>query len=485
MPTKNNKQDWNWHNSYLELPEKLYSKQAPSPVPEPSLIYWNEALAEQLGLEFLTGSDEKIAELFSGNATPPGAEPLAQAYAGHQFGGFNILGDGRAILLGEQITPEGKRFDIQLKGSGQTPYSRRGDGRATLSSMLREYLISEAMYHLGIPTTRSLAVVGTGQPVYRQKVNQGAVLTRIASSHIRVGTFEYVRQYGTSEEIEAFVQYVIKRHYPELDSAENKALALLEAVMDKQIELVVEWMRVGFIHGVMNTDNVSIAGETIDYGPCAFMNAYDPRTVFSSIDRHGRYAFGNQPNIAHWNMAVFAGTLLPLIAEQEEEATELARTLLDEFPRRFAQKWYQMMFRKLGIVKPERTDAALVDELLELMERHQADYTNVFTGLRNGQLQEEALSASFEFQDWHTRWKKRFEATPTEANALMIQSNPVVIARNHLVEEVLQAAEAANYEPLNDLLAQLAAPYANGDEAPKLQLVPSGFDSQYQTFCGT
>ncbi len=485
MPTKNNKQDWNWQNSYLQLPDKLYSKQAPAPVPEPSLLYWNEALAEQLGLAFLTGNEERLAEFFSGNTVPPGAEPLAQAYAGHQFGGFNILGDGRAILLGEQINPEGKRFDIQLKGSGQTPYSRRGDGRATLSSMLREYLISEAMYHLGIPTTRSLAVVGTGQTVYRQKVNQGAVLTRIASSHIRVGTFEYVRQYGTIEEIEAFVQYVIKRHYPELESADNKALALLEAVMDKQIELVVEWMRVGFIHGVMNTDNVSIAGETIDYGPCAFMNAYDPRTVFSSIDRHGRYAFGNQPNITHWNMAVFAGTLLPLIAEQEEVATEQARAVLDDFPRRFAQKWYQMMFRKLGIVKPERTDAALVDELLELMERHQADYTNVFAGLRNGQLQEEALNASFEFQDWHARWKKRFEVMPTEANTLMVQSNPVIIARNHLVEEVLQAAEASNYQPLNDFLKQLSKPYASGDDAPELQLVPSDFDSQYQTFCGT
>lgn len=485
MPAKNNKQAWNWQNSYLQLPEKLYTKQAPVPVSEPALLLWNEDLAAELGLGFLTNNDD-TANIFSGNTVPVGAEPLAQAYAGHQFGGFNILGDGRAILLGEQLNPAGKRFDIQLKGSGRTPYSRRGDGRATLSSMLREYLISEAMYQLGIPTTRSLAVVSTGERVYRQTVNPGAVLTRIASSHIRVGTFEYVRQYGTIEELEAFVQYVIKRHYPDLESAENPALALLEKVMDQQIALVVDWMRVGFIHGVMNTDNVSIAGETIDYGPCAFMNAYDPRTVFSSIDRHGRYAFGNQPNIAHWNMAVFAGTLLPIIAEEEEVATEQARALLDEFPRRFAKAWYQMMFRKLGIAKAEKNDVALVDQLLELMQKHQADYTNVFVALRSGQWSEGALQSQADFQDWHKRWKQRIATDPEAAHAIMEATNPTVIARNHLVEEALQAAENSNYEPFHTLLNQLSNPYAYDSSIDaELQLVPAGFDAQYQTFCGT
>ncbi len=480
-------QNWNWDHTYRNLPEQLFSLQQPSPVQGPALQLWNDKLAEQLGLSFLSGQEEEIAAIFSGNKVPEGAVPLAQAYAGHQFGYFNILGDGRAILLGEQITPDDKRVDVQLKGSGRTPYSRRGDGRATLSSMLREYLISEAMHHLGIPSSRSLAVVSTGEQVYRQPIQEGAVLTRIAASHIRVGTFEYVLQNGNPDDLKAFLHYVINRHYPELSETENPALALLEKVIDQQIQLVTEWMRVGFIHGVMNTDNVSIAGETIDYGPCAFMNAYDPKTVFSSIDRNGRYAFGNQPKIAHWNMVVFAGALLPLISDDEEEAANKARAVLDQFPRRFGERYYRMLLRKLGITQVQEGDKILVDELLYLLEHHKADYTNFFVSLSTEQFSEEPLYTSAAFEAWHESWKQRLNQIGgmQVARAVMQANNPAFIPRNHMVEAVLQSAVNGDYDPFHIMLAQVATPYNYDVHAIAPQAVPAGFDSNYQTFCGT
>ena len=483
----NNPQGWNFQHTYKTLPENLYSVQAPTPVKHPQLVRFNEPLATQLGLGFLDATDEQTAHLFSGNTLPEGAEPIAQAYAGHQFGYFTMLGDGRAVLLGEQITPVGERFDIQLKGAGQTPYSRRGDGRATLSSVLREYLMSEAMHHLGIPTSRSLAVVKTGEQVYREPIQEGGILTRVASSHIRVGTFEYVRQWGNPDRLQKLTQYVINRHYPELSDKPNPALELLKAVIQKQVDLVVQWVSVGFIHGVMNTDNMSIAGETIDYGPCAFMNAYDPHTVFSSIDSNGRYAFGNQPRIAHWNLGVLAGALLPLIDEEEEKALELAKKELDQFPALFARKWYRSMGRKLGIQRLKEEDRSLVDDLLGLMRQHKADYTNLFLALTYRQPNEEAIFQADDFKKWQQRWEQRIaeEGEWQQVQELMKSQNPAFIARNHLVEEALEAATMGNMKPFEELLDKLAKPYEVQADSLSFQGVPAGFDQQYQTFCGT
>jgi uncharacterized protein YdiU (UPF0061 family) len=482
-----NPPSWNLHHSYQTLPANLYSTQPPTAVSQPEMVCFNEPLAAQLGLGFLDAEEKRTAELFSGNALPEGAKPIAQAYAGHQFGYFTMLGDGRAVLLGEQITPDGKRFDIQLKGAGQTPYSRRGDGRATLSSVLREYLMSEAMYHLGIPTSRSLAVVKTGERVYRQPIQEGGILTRVASSHIRVGTFEYVRQWGTPDALQQLLEYVIERHYPELAGKPDPALELLKAVMQKQVELVVKWASVGFIHGVMNTDNVSIAGETIDYGPCAFMNTYDPKTVFSSIDRDGRYAFGNQPRIAHWNLGVFAGALLPLIAEEEAAAITLAKGALDNFPALFARQWYQTMGRKLGISQMKEADKTLVDDLLDLMKKHQADFTNLFLALTYRQTPESPIFQANDFQQWLQKWEQRIaqEGGWQQVQALMKSQNPAFIARNHLVEEALDAATMGNMEPFEELLKELSNPYRDHGDKLSFQTVPAGFDRQYQTFCGT
>lgn len=483
MPTKSNKTDWNFDNSYSTLPDKMFRQQLPVSVEEPELFIFNEILAEDLGLDFLSENKKESTLLFSGNKIPEGAKPLAQAYAGHQFGHFTMLGDGRAVLLGEHISPKNKRYDIQLKGSGQTPFSRRGDGRATLYSMLREYLISEAMHHLGIPSSRSLAVVKTGEPVYREKINEGAVLTRISSSHIRVGTFEYLRQFGTTEELKTFTEYVINRHYPEIKEADNPPLELVGKVMEKQIDLIVNWMRVGFIHGVMNTDNASIAGETFDYGPCAFLNKYKPSTVFSSIDTYGRYAFGNQPKIAHWNMSVFAGALLPIIHESQDEAIELAKAALNKFPSLFAEKWYAILFNKLGISNPLSSDKKMADDLLELMEKHEADYTNLFIALRYGKENDDAIFQSEEFINWRLKWENRIEKN--SAFELMEKSNPTFIPRNHLVEEALENAVNGNREPFEKMLSNISNPYDYTSEESGFQLVPEEHDAAYQTFCGT
>ncbi|MFN4146324.1 MAG: protein adenylyltransferase SelO [Runella sp.] len=479
---------FHFDNSYATLPPKFFVPQSPTTVKAPQLVIFNHSLAQELGIEVSDCDESELAAIFSGNLLPQGATPIAQAYAGHQFGGFTMLGDGRAILLGEQITPHGQRFDIQLKGSGRTPFSRRGDGKATLSAMLREYLISEAMHHLGIPTSRSLAVVATGEPVYREKIHQGAVLTRVAGSHIRCGTFEYARQFLTQAELQVLMDYVIERHYKGVKAAENPALELLRQVMYRQIDLVVHWMRVGFIHGVMNTDNMSIAGETIDYGPCAFMNQYDLQTVFSSIDEGGRYAYGNQPRILHWNLSVLANSLLPLIAPDTQEAVAMAQELLDTFPMLFRKKWLEMMAAKIGISDfVEATDLPLIEALLQWIEAYKADYTNTFWLLTAQEPPFDEIYNTPSFNDWLDKWQQRIGAeNMTAAKTLMKTQNPAFIPRNHLVEEALEAAsQKQDMTQFENLLKVLTKPYNYQPEWADFQLPPPQGDSGYQTFCGT
>ncbi|WP_304516615.1 protein adenylyltransferase SelO [Cecembia rubra] len=478
--------NWNLEHTYQQLPEALFSTIHPIPVKSPQLVLLNHSLADELGIALEQYDEATLSAIFSGNQIPQDARPLAQAYAGHQFGQFTMLGDGRAILLGEQITPKGERYDIQLKGSGRTPYSRGGDGRAHFSAMLREYLISEAMHFLGIPTSRSLAVVITGEPVYREKVRNGAILTRVASSHIRVGTFEYARNFHEGKYLKDLLQYSIARHYPELDEAENPALAFFEAVMAKQLELIVNWMRVGFIHGVMNTDNMSVPGETIDYGPCAFMNAYDPMTVFSSIDTQGRYAYGNQPFIAHWNLGCLGSALLPEIAPNTEEAVKLAQSSINEFPKAYEAQWLEMMGHKLGIAKVKASDKALVDDLLHWMKKHKADFTNTFLYLRRNAFPQDSIYQEADFKAWLQLWEERIADKRSKAQELMDQNNPAFIPRNHLVEEALEAASNdGNMQPFQELLAVLQEPYNDKPGFKKFQEVPVEVDKGYQTFCGT
>src|SRR4051795_12640950 len=372
---------WRLEHSYAQLPQLFYSDVRPTPVDEPRLVIFNRALADELGLDAAALDSPAGALIFSGNALPEGARPIAQAYAGHQFGHFTALGDGRAILLGEQITPSGDRRDIQLKGAGPTQYSRNGDGRAALGPMLREYIISEAMHALGIPTTRSLAVVSTGQAVYRETVADGAVLTRVASSHIRVGTMQWAAAHDDVAAMRALAGYTMTRHYPELRGSPEPYIALLDAIVARQASLIARWQLVGFIHGVMNTDNMALSGETIDYGPCAFMDKYDPATVFSSIDRGGRYAYGNQPSIAQWNLARLAEAMLPLFDRDADRAVERATAALDRFPALFEQHWLDGMRAKLGLFTEEDGDKALADDLLAWMQRRSADFTNTFRSL--------------------------------------------------------------------------------------------------------
>ncbi len=479
---------WNFDNSYSRLAPVFFTSQDPAKVREPRMVIFNHALAQTLGLSGAALHGEAGEAIFSGNAMPAGATPIAQAYAGHQFGHFNMLGDGRAILLGEQLAPDGGRFDIQLKGAGITPFSRRGDGRAALGPMLREYIISEAMHALGIPTTRSLAVVTTGEPVYRETVLQGAVLTRIAASHIRVGTFQYAAMLADKTAVKALADYTLQRHYAGLLAAENPYVALLDAVIDKQASLLAQWMQVGFIHGVMNTDNMSISGETIDYGPCAFMDAYDPGTVFSSIDQQGRYAFGNQPPIAQWNLARLAETLLPLLHEKQQTAVEIAQELLSGFAGKFRQYWLSGMRAKLGLVNAEENDTALIEELCMCMVRHRLDYTNTLRDLATDAIRQSAAWQQQDFKAWHNSWQQRLTrqpATPQAATDLMLQHNPFVIPRNHQVEAALEAAIAGNLSVMHKLLEVLAKPYDEStDNAPyRLPAPPSA--QRYQTFCGT
>ncbi|MCF8361041.1 MAG: YdiU family protein [Prolixibacteraceae bacterium] len=486
MPVKKQPHNWNFEHTYASLPDHFFQHVHPAKPPAPELALFNKELARALGLEWLSNKPGVIANQLSGKELPENAHPVAQAYAGHQFGYFTMLGDGRAILLGEQITPDNNRFDIQLKGAGQTNYSRRGDGRATFYSMLREYLMSEAMHGLGIPTTRSLAVVKTGFPVYRETESEGAVLTRVAASHIRTGTFEYVRQFGSTDDLQQLVSYTIQRHFPQIENQKNQPLALLGLVMEKQLALIVDWLRVGFIHGVMNTDNMSIPGETIDYGPCAFMNKYNPGNVFSSIDQNGRYAFGKQASIGLWNTSVFAGTLLHLIHPDEKTAVQMAQEMLNTYQEKYKQRWYRMMFNKLGILYPEADDKELADDLMGMLTRFQPDYTNFFVSLERGKEGNEAIFASERFRLWHSKWQSRIEKNQSkqEAKQRMRQNNPVVIPRNHLVEGALNDAINGNMSTFNQLLDALRDPYSP-PSTEGFQTVPAGFDDQYQTFCGT
>lgn len=481
--------NWNFDNSYARLPENFYSLTEPTPVSDPKIVLVNNDLAQEMGLELSDYSDEALAQLFSGNQLPDGAEPLAQAYAGHQFGHFTMLGDGRAHLMGEHITPDGKRLDIQLKGSGKTAFGRRGDGRAALGPMLREYIISEAMYALNIPTSRALAVVTTGEPVFRETILQGAILTRVASSHLRVGTFEYLAASRDVEELKSLADYAIHRHYPELKNANAPYEALIWAVMSRQITLITEWMRVGFIHGVMNTDNMTISGETIDYGPCAFMDHYHPGAVFSSIDHNGRYAFANQPNIAQWNLARFAEALLPLLHEDIEKASARAEEIINSFENLFSESWLNMMRSKLGLLGKEAGDKTLIDNLLEWMEQNEMDYTNFFRDLISEIPPTDEVYQGDAFQNWWQRWQKRLKQNgkPLKSSlSLMGRNNPVLIPRNHLVENALKAAEEeADLSYLNKLLVGFSQPYEEKPEFLAFRKPPKAEERVLETFCGT
>ncbi len=477
---------WNWDHSYSRLPTSFFSKTRPIEVPEPRLVILNQPLAVSLGLnpEHL----ENAAALFAGNEIPVGAEPLSQAYAGHQFGGFTNLGDGRAVLLGEHLAPDGQRHDIQLKGSGRTPYSRGGDGRATLGPMLREYLISEAMQALGIPTTRSLAVATTGEGIARSEILPGAVLTRIASSHIRVGTFQFAAAHEDLEMLAALADHTLQRHFPELIELESRYLDFFEAVMDRQAALIAKWLRVGFIHGVMNTDNMALSGETIDYGPCAFMDDYDPHTVFSSIDRHGRYAYDQQPQIARWNLARLAEALLPLFHQDRGNAVDLANAALGSFESRFQGHWLQEMSAKFGLFNAEKEDAVLIQELLDWMQASHLDFTNTFRTLSQESAITEPTFIDPRFLAWHSQWAARLTRQTysiSEVSAHMRRHNPAIIPRNHCVEEALSAAvEHGDLSVTHRLLEALADPY--GDNAPAEYRTPPPIGgTAYQTFCGT
>ncbi|WP_020168359.1 MULTISPECIES: protein adenylyltransferase SelO [Methylotenera] len=493
---------FNFDNSYLKLPSIFYKTQQPTPVNNPEIALFNDSLALELGLN-VEALKKNGSQFLAGNVLVDGSEPIAQAYAGHQFGHFNILGDGRAILLGEHVTFNKQRVDIQLKGSGRTPYSRSGDGRAALAPMLREYVMSEAMVALGIPTTRSLAVTTTGEAVYRNFANPGAVLTRIAASHIRVGTFQFAATTQNPQELKALADYTINRHFSnqklgnqaltKTGETDNPYLKLLTQVIDLQASLIAKWMHVGFIHGVMNTDNMSICGETIDYGPCAFMNAYHPETVFSSIDANGRYAYGNQPKIAHWNLIRFAETLLPLIDESEEKSIALVTEYLQEYPNKFLAFWLAGMRKKLGIFNQEEDDLKLAEDLLVYMQKNKADFTNTFRYLAKSlkdEVYDAALYQDVGFKNWLTHWKARLsrQSESVEASIQLMNSvNPKVIPRNHLVEEALNAAvDNDDMTLINDLLLVLSDPYADLDHPAKYTQTPEPlFDAQYKTYCGT
>lgn len=484
-------------NTYARLPSRFYTKLDPTPVQAPQVALLNEALARDLGLdpEVLAGAEG--AQVLGGNRVPLGAEPLAMAYAGHQFGGWvPQLGDGRAILLGEVVDRSGMRRDIQLKGSGPTPYSRMGDGRAALGPVLREYIVSEAMAAFGIPTTRSLAVVTTGEAVFRERALPGGILTRIARSHIRVGTFQFFAARRDTEALRLLADHVIDRHYPELRKAENPYSALLDAIAGRQAELIAAWMSVGFIHGVMNTDNMSVAGDTIDYGPCAFMDTYHPGTVYSSIDHGGRYAYGNQPGIAHWNLACLAQCLLPLIDESEDKALELAQEIINTFPDRYRAAHTKRFAAKLGLETVRDGDADLIDGLLTAMEEGKADFTLTFRRLSDlaGTGSADApVRALFEdpgaFDAWAVTWRSRLAAESRDDDArqaAMRSVNPAYIPRNHQVEAALTAAvEDGNLEPLHDLRAVLQTPFETQPGLERYEAPPAPEEEVKATFCGT
>lgn len=480
---------WNFDNSYARLPKSFFSSLTPTPVGSPELIVLNDSLATHLGLNLEGLQSKDGVAVLAGNRIPEGALPLAQAYAGHQFGHFTMLGDGRALLIGEQITPSGERFDIQLKGSGRTPYSRGGDGRAALGPMLREYIISDAMHALGIPTTRSLAVVTTGESVIRETTLAGAILTRVAASHLRVGTFQYVANWGTAQDLRILADYTLQRHFPDAEAAPNRYLSLLQEVIKRQAALIAKWQLVGFVHGVMNTDNMAISGETIDYGPCAFMDAYDPATVFSSIDRQGRYAYGNQPPIAGWNLARFAETLLPLLHDDQARAVELAQDEVYAFKELYRRNWLAGMRAKLGLLNEEVEDESLVADLLSMMHKYHADYTNTFLALTFGKWEDMVLAGTPEFAQWHEMYQARLDRQQepkAASHQVMRNSNPALIPRNHRVEEALEAAVTReDYSVMERLLDVLSRPYAHSPEQADYATLPAESTRPYRTFCGT
>ena len=483
---KANKVAWHFNHSYTKLPKDFFVEQLPVKVSNPKLILLNEPLLKALGLDKEALSPEAWGNIFSGNELPEKAHPIAEAYAGHQFGHFALLGDGRAVLLGEHINPEGDHFDIQFKGSGQTPYSRRGDGRAALGPMLREFIISEAMNALNIPTTRSLAVVTTGESIMRDEVLPGAILTRVAKSHIRVGTFQFASTLNDINKLKALADYTIDRHYPECKAKDNPYLAFLNAVIERQALLISQWMHVGFIHGVMNTDNMSISGETIDYGPCAFMDRYHPETVFSSIDRQGRYAYSNQPPIAQWNLARFAETLIPLIDHNADKSIELASQSVNNFSDQFQTAWLKGMRQKLGLFNEEASDIELINELLVLMQKNKADYTLTFRHLSSDAILKDAIFKDTSFKVWYKNWlhclHKQKEGEET-SRLKMLKYNPAVIPRNYLVEKALSLAVAdQDYKFLDDLIAALLKPY---EDSHVFSEPPIEEDKSYKTFCGT
>jgi uncharacterized protein YdiU (UPF0061 family) len=485
-------------NSYARLPERFYARQAPEPVTTPGPIRVNTALAETLGIDMDWINSAAATEVVAGNAIPPGADPIATAYAGHQFGGFNPqLGDGRAVLLGEIVAPDGRRFDLQLKGSGPTRWSRGGDGRSPLGPVLREYIVSEAMHRLGVPTTRSLAAVTTGDMVARDRFLPGAVLARVASSHIRIGTFQYYAARKDTEALQLLADHVIARHYPQARQTDNPVLALLEGVVSRQAQLIAQWQMLGFIHGVMNTDNMLICGETIDYGPCAFMDEFNPEQVYSSIDHNGRYAYRSQPGIAHWNLSCLAQALLPLLADDAEQAVALAQQAIDAFPEQFLLANAQGIARKLGLQEIGEQDTALVEDLWQLMAEHRLDFTLTFRRLADLAHESEGSGTSvaelFEFPDalqpWLTRWRLRVTQetdTSAERQASMYRANPVFIPRNHLVEAAIAAAtDKSDLSVFHDLVDVLAAPNEYRTELALYATPPKPEEVVQQTFCGT
>ncbi|VTR99128.1 protein adenylyltransferase SelO [Tuwongella immobilis] len=480
---------WRFDHTYAQLPKPLFEPAKPALVREPKVVVLNHRLARELGLDFSALTDTEAAAIFSGMALPDGALPIAQAYAGHQFGGFTMLGDGRAMLWAEHVSPSGNRVDLQFKGSGPTHFSRRGDGRAALGPMLREYIIGEAMAGLGIPTTRALAVVTTGQPVFRDRPLRGAILTRVAASHIRVGTFQYAAARGDVPTLRALADYTIARHDPDLVDSPEKYRAFLRAVITRQAQLIAQWQLVGFVHGVMNTDNMALSGETIDYGPCAFMNQYDPATVFSSIDEMGRYAYGNQPRIGQWNLMRLAEAMLPLLHDDSKIAVEQATEELNRYPELFQDAWLAGMRRKLGLRSAASGEIEWLQQLLEWMLAAKADFTETFIALSESKLPESPAEHASALQQWHAEWLSRLAAegqSPESVREAMQQANPLVIPRNHLVETALEAAdERDDLQPMQDLVAALQNPFdRTTDRAPFRTPAPAEY-CQYRTFCGT
>ena len=471
--------NWNFNNSYLSLPQIFYSYVKPDKIENSEIILLNEKLIDQLDIDYKSLSKNELSNELLGQNKKNINNFFSQAYAGHQFGQFTILGDGRALILGEHINKNNDRFDIQLKGSGLTPYSRSGDGKATLSSMIREYIVSESMHYMCVPTTRSLAVIETKENILREKYEKGGILVRVAKSHIRVGTFEFARILKEDKEnVKHLINYTIERLFPELIDNKNKYISFFEIIAKKQIDLVINWMRVGFIHGVMNTDNMSLSGETIDYGPCAFLDEYNPKKVFSSIDKLGRYSFENQPKIVLWNLARFAETFLHLIDKDQKKSIGKIEEILKFYEKRYHQLWLSMMKDKINISDNNVNDEKLIIELLDLMHVYKLDYTNTFIEIENNQIQKHNF-----MKDWYIKLKERRKLNDNKINSKNM-SNPKIIPRNHLVEKVLRDSDEGNYILMNKLLSNLSNPYSNNVDS-ELMREPTDEEKVYETFCGT